>query len=102
MDNKDIINGADKKHTHHVKIKRYPDTSTYAILDENYRLISDIKRIESLTSQRNKLLDLIYNAAIGDVSMGINIDAESLGQIAFIITGISADKVGSNDGSYNS
>jgi hypothetical protein len=96
MNNKDIINGADKKHTHHVKIKQYPGTSTYAVLDENYRLISDIKNIESLTSQRDRLLDLIYNAAIGDVSMGIKIDSESLGQIAFIITGISADKVGKN------
>lgn len=47
-------------------------------------------QVEALKVHRKELLDLIYNCAIGQVAMSYVVDAESLAQSAYSITGIDA------------
>ena len=44
--------------------------------------------ILELRQHRRELLELIYNSAVGQVAMGYSVDAESLAQSAYSITGI--------------
>ncbi len=53
-----------------------------------------VRQLEEVKRHRKELLDLIYNCAIGQVAMGYVVDAESLAQSAYSITGITAN---SND-----
>lgn len=44
--------------------------------------------ILELRQHRRGLLELIYNSAVGQVAMGYSVDAESMAQSAYSITGI--------------
>ena len=55
---------------------------------DDYRAMA--AQVEVLQAHRKELLDLIYNCAIGQVAMSHVVDAESLAQSAYSITGIDA------------
>jgi hypothetical protein len=47
----------------------------------------------ALRGQRRELLEMIYNAAVGQVAMGYSVDAEGLARSAYSITGLDAAEV---------
>ena len=51
------------------------------------------KHIKELEQERFELLSVVYNHCVGDVAMGYRIDAESLGQDIYSITGLNAEQV---------
>lgn len=51
------------------------------------------QRIKELGQERVELLSVVYNHCVGDVAMGYRIDAESLGQDIYSITGLNAEQV---------
>lgn len=55
-----------------------------------------VKQLEQskaeLAAQVKQLASAIYNAAIGQVSMGYNIDGEEMAQFAYEVTGINAEE----------
>jgi hypothetical protein len=55
-------------------------------------IVAQEKHIVELEETQNQLLSLIYNTAIGNVTMGYPVNIESLASEAYEITGINAEQ----------
>lgn len=58
--------------------------------EENEQLKAELVTAKA---ERNELLSLIYNTAIGQVAMGMPVNCEELAEHAFNITGINAEQL---------